>query len=242
MTARRVLIVDDNRDLAENLAEILEYKGFEADFFDRPRRAVDTLVPGRYAVALLDIRMPEMDGIELYRHLREKDPGLPAIAMTAYTRDERLRDALEAGMLCVLPKPVDVPALLARLAATASGDRALVVDDDGALLQNLCELLSERGFTPHLARSCAEARGIYATTPIAVVLSDIRLPDGNDLDLVEELLAQRPTQAIVFTAYGRELPQAKARAEAAGARYFEKPLAVERLLAALGAPSPRAPA
>ncbi|HVY61605.1 MAG TPA: response regulator [Planctomycetota bacterium] len=231
MSARRVLLVDDNRDLAENIAEILELRGIESDHFDRPRAALEAFVPGRYAAALLDIRMPEMDGIELYRELRRRDPGLPAIAITAYTRDERLRDAIEAGMLAVLPKPVEIPLLLARLGSAVAGERALVVEDDVAFAQNLVELLAERGYSARAVHTCADARRALDAGSFALALVDCRLPDGAGLDLVEDRLSNAGTAVVVFTAFARDLSGARERAGAAGARFLEKPLPVEQLLA-----------
>ncbi len=242
MSARRILIVDDNRALAENMAEVIELRGLEADFFARPGEVLERFAAGRYAAALLDIRMPEIDGIELYRALRERDPGLPAIATTAYARDERLRDALDAGMLAVFPKPVEIPRLLARLACAVHGPRVLVVEDDVALARNLCELLGDRGFSARAVQGCAGARRVLAAGPVAAALVDCRLSDGDGIALVEELLAGGGLPVFVLTGFARELPDARERAEKAGARFFEKPLPIERLLAALPAAPPSAAA
>jgi len=116
---RRILVVDDNRDLGENIVEILDEHGYLADLFDDPRRAVLAFVPGRYSMALLDLRMPWMDGVELFRELRRHDPELAAVAFTAYAHDDRVRAALREGVVQVLPKPVDTDSLLAAVALAA---------------------------------------------------------------------------------------------------------------------------
>lgn len=107
MSAQRILVVDDNRDLAENLVEILESAGLDADCFDSPDEALEATRPGRYKVAVVDIRMPRTDGVELYTLLRKIDPGLRGIAMTAFARDERVQAALGAGITQVMNKPLD---------------------------------------------------------------------------------------------------------------------------------------
>jgi DNA-binding NtrC family response regulator len=108
----RVLVVDDNRDLAENLVEILTDAGFDADCFDDPDVALRAVAPGRYQLALIDLRMPGMDGVELHRALRALDPALRAFAMTAFARDERVACALGDGVLGVLSKPMDARTLV----------------------------------------------------------------------------------------------------------------------------------
>jgi DNA-binding NtrC family response regulator len=230
---KRILIVDDNVHLAENLAEILGDCGFEAEAFARPQAALGAFAPGRYAAAILDIRMSGMDGVDLYRALRERDAALPAIAMTGYTHDDRLRDAVKAGMLATLAKPLDIAKLIARLTSVAEGRTALVVEDDAALAQNLAELLGERGFSPRVAHSCAEARRVIAAVPISVALVDWRLPDGDGVALVEDALAGTDCTSIVFTGFAPELGEARRRIEAARAHLFEKPLPIERLFAVL---------
>lgn len=230
----RILVVDDNRDLAENVAEILSDEGFEADVFTDPTEALEKLVPGRYAVAVLDIRMPVMDGIELYRELKRRDPVLPAIAMTAYAHDDRIRAAVDEGVIAVLPKPLDVPRLLSKLASVVEGEKALVVEDDVDLAQNLVEALSDRGFAARAAHSCAEARQLAAAGPPSVLLVDYRLPDGDGLDLVEEFCRGSSCTAVLFSGWVRELAEPE-RAAKCGVRFFEKPLDLARLLASLGA-------
>jgi two-component system C4-dicarboxylate transport response regulator DctD len=116
----RVLVVDDNRDLAENLVEILMDAGFDADCYDDPGAALHAATPGRYQLALIDLRMPGMDGVEFHRALKALDPSLRAFAMTAFARDERVASALEDGVLDVLPKPMDASALVQRFRRVVS--------------------------------------------------------------------------------------------------------------------------
>lgn len=112
MSMARILVVDDNRDLAENLVEILECAGLEADGFDSPEAALAAVRPGVYGVAVLDLRMPLTDGVSLYRMLRVIDPALRGIAMTAFCRDDRVADALGAGITQVMRKPLDPTELI----------------------------------------------------------------------------------------------------------------------------------
>jgi DNA-binding NtrC family response regulator len=108
----RVLVVDDNLDLAENLVEILADAGFDAECYDDPSAALHAVAPGRYQVALIDLRMPGMDGVELHRALKALDPCLRALAMTAFARDTLVATALHDGVLSVLSKPMDAGSLV----------------------------------------------------------------------------------------------------------------------------------
>ena len=231
MTERRILVVDDNRPLAENIAEILEDGGFLTDVFDDPRAALRAVTPGRYDLALIDIRMPGMNGVELYRALKAIDPAVPAIAMTAYSDDVFMRAAVAEGVLTVLPKPVDAALLLSRLRTAVHDRRAVIVEDDAALAQNLREILLEHGFAVWWAPTCAEARRVAPEARPNVALVDWRLPDGDGIDLVGELVrAEDECIAVVFTGYAADTESPRERAAAQGATFMEKPLDIEALL------------
>lgn len=235
MSGHRILIVDDNLELAENVAEILEDAGFASDVFEKPKEALAALVVGRYAAALLDIRMPEMNGVELYRAIKEKDPCLPAIAMTAWAGNDHIRDAVAEGVIAILPKPLDVPRLLGRLGCVIEGEKALVVEDDHHLAQNLVEVLIERGFAARAAHSCAEARKLAAAGPLSVLLVDYKLPDGDGLELVEEFCRGSDCTAVVFSGAVPALPIPNLPC-GSDVKFFAKPLDFTRLVAALGTP------
>lgn len=119
--SQRALIVDDNRPLAEDLAEILADEGYEVRIFDRPREALLACGDERFDVVLLDIRMPGMDGIELHRNLVQRCPEARFVLMTAYTEDERISAAMSADVRVVLPKPIPIQRLLKVLACDDGG-------------------------------------------------------------------------------------------------------------------------
>ena len=109
---RKVLIIDDNRAFADNLAEILEDAGHLAVIADSGAQALQLAATSRFDVLLSDMRMPEMGGAELVHKARRIDPELLAIVITAHTYDDDLALAQHAGLLAVLPKPVPLPELL----------------------------------------------------------------------------------------------------------------------------------
>ncbi len=110
--ASRVLVVDDNRDLAENLAEILAEEGFVTAVAFDPFDALALAGDFAFDAAVIDVRMPGMDGVTLFESLAGRHPGAVFVLVTGFTRDERIRHALEAGVRAVLPKPVPVACLL----------------------------------------------------------------------------------------------------------------------------------
>lgn len=101
----RVLVVDDNAALAENVADILESEGFEAIPVDSPANALEAAQGRSFDAVVLDVRMPGMDGIELRERLRESQPDATFVFMTAFATDERLDAARRSGVEGILAKP-----------------------------------------------------------------------------------------------------------------------------------------
>jgi DNA-binding response OmpR family regulator len=80
---KRVLIVDDEPDLCTVLKMVLEDNGFEANSFEDPTLALKNFKAGSYDLVLLDIKMPEMDGFQLYRKIKEIDSKVKVCFLTA---------------------------------------------------------------------------------------------------------------------------------------------------------------
>ena len=119
--APRALVVDDNRSLAEDLAEILELEGYSVQVFDDPLEALRRAGELVFDFALLDVRMPGIDGVALHAQLRRGHPEASFILMTAYSEDDRLALALAAGVRRVLTKPVPLEELLRTMAELREG-------------------------------------------------------------------------------------------------------------------------
>src|SRR4051812_47559080 len=108
----RVLVVDDEQDICGNMSDILTDLGHRVDFACDGPAALALVRGGHYDVALLDLRMPGMDGLTLYREIKKIRAGTVAILVTAYAGGGTSEEALGAGAWRVLPKPVDLPRLL----------------------------------------------------------------------------------------------------------------------------------
>jgi CheY-like chemotaxis protein len=114
--ARRVLVVDDNRDAADALALLLETLGAETRVAYSGDGALAALDQYDADLVLLDLAMPGLDGFETCRRMRRRDaPRAVIVALTGYGRDRDKDDAVRAGFDAHLTKPVDTRALSAVL-------------------------------------------------------------------------------------------------------------------------------
>jgi len=116
-----VLVVDDDNDARQLVATILEGCGCRVTVASSAADGLQKLTEGRPDLLLSDIGMPGEDGYELIRKVRalprEQGGGIPAAAITAYTRPEDRRRILNAGFSVHLPKPIDPAELIAMVSS-----------------------------------------------------------------------------------------------------------------------------
>ena len=123
----RVLVVEDNRINQALFLDQLTHAGFSAFAASNGREAVEAVARGGFDAVLMDMQMPEVDGIEATRRIRvaeEVGHHIPIIGMTAHTGTVIRKTCLEAGMDLVLHKPVDFAALPLRLREVIGAARA----------------------------------------------------------------------------------------------------------------------
>ena len=121
---RKVLVVDDNEDAADSLGMLLEFLGAEVAVVHDGRAALEKMKTFKPAVVLLDLGMPNMNGLEVARRMRE-DPemsGITLVALTGWGQREDRRRTSEAGFDYHLVKPADVNTLQSILTMRESAE------------------------------------------------------------------------------------------------------------------------
>jgi len=111
MSGATVLIVDDEHSLARSAKAFLADHGYETEVAGTAEQALELLASLQPDVVFADVRLPGMSGLDLLRRIRESDPGIPVIMLTAYGSIEGAVEAVKLGAFDYVKKPVDLEEL-----------------------------------------------------------------------------------------------------------------------------------
>jgi len=111
----RILIVDDDESIGKVLATILEDEGYTVDIAENGEKAIKKSEEEFYNLALIDIRLPDMEGIELLTKVRDTTPKMRKIIITGYPSIQNAIEAVNRGADAYIVKPFDMDKVLATI-------------------------------------------------------------------------------------------------------------------------------
>ncbi|WP_425616680.1 response regulator [Anatilimnocola sp. NA78] len=229
----RILIVDDEADTCANLSDIFGDLGFLVDTASDGFAALE-LVEAQppYDIVLLDLRMPGMDGLELYQRIKQLSAGTVALIVTAYASSDTAQTAIAAGARHVLSKPINIGNLIKLVESALNSPLLLVVDDDQDLCENLWDIFHKVGYRVHLANDVQAASQTLQQCQFQVVLLDMKLPSGDGSSVLKVVRETNPqARTIVITGVANEQAHRVQQALSEGATAVAyKPFDVPKLL------------
>ena len=109
----RVLVVDDDKVLQDSVRQALEYHHFVVDVADNGKEALNKVTSTKYDLVVMDVNMPEMDGIEALGHIKKYDPTVIVLILTAYSNVGDAVKVVKEGAYNYLEKPITSENLVA---------------------------------------------------------------------------------------------------------------------------------
>ena len=227
----RILVIDDDRRMAKTLVDILNVNDIEAEIAHDGREALEKVEKQDFVCVLSDIKMPQMNGVDLFWAIRDSQPELPVVLMTAYSTDTLVREGLSDGVIAVLNKPLDINLILNFFSSLRKEHSIVIVDDNPKFCKTMGDILRSRGFA---VTEISDPNGVIKTLKPnnQVVLLDMKLNSINGLDVHKKIRALYPQLPVVLvTGYREEMTSAiKAALEISAYTCLYKPLQIEELL------------
>jgi len=215
-----ILLVDDNEKFLASVVERARLKGFNVFPALTGQQAIEMAQKHRIHVAVVDQRLPDMEGLMVITKLKGLSADTKTILLTGHG-DEKLKETTEALNSTYFDKD-DMGRFWAFLSNLPLGNiNILLVDDNPKFLNTLAERIKLKGYEPFTALNGREALDISKTTKIHMAVVDQRMPDMDGLQVIKKLNEMDPdTKTLLLTAHGDE--KIREATEALHSSYFEK--------------------
>jgi DNA-binding response OmpR family regulator len=172
----RVLIVDDDQDHAESVADILEMRGYAVALAASGEQGIAQFRERDFHIVLMDVKLPGMNGVETFAEFRRIRPGARVLMMTGFSVEALLAEAVGNGALGVLRKPFAIAELFETLERVKPRGMVLVADDDPEFAGSIEPVLRQSGYVVETARNGREALEKAATPGVTCLILDLRMP------------------------------------------------------------------
>ena len=229
-----ILIVDDHQGMCSTLKDILEDEGYEVLTVFNGNSAIDICKKQKFDVILMDVRMPDLNGVETFRQIKSYTNGTRVIMMSAYSVEELKKEALQEGAIAFLQKPLDIEKTL-KLIQQAEHPPVLIVMDNQKERETLATKSSENKYRAYTTSTAEEALEQARQIRFNLIMIDTKLHTMSGLELYLALKQITPTSVTIMLAETDEnfLKQAEEAVKQNAYTFLKKPLDLDKLLSIL---------
>jgi len=209
MKSLNIFIVDDNKDLAEGMAMLLQIEGHRVTLAYSGEQALKIFKQQDFDITFMDVKMPGMNGVESFFEIRKIKPDAKVMMMTAYSVKELLQQAIDGGAMGVLDKPVEPEKIKKILESVKPAGIILVADDDADFVASLEMNLNQSGYSVLVSHDGQQAVERVLQNDIDVLVLDLRLPVLSGLEVYMKLKQQNHSlPTLIVTGYAAEESEA----------------------------------
>ena len=255
-----ILVVDDERLICDLLRSVLAGHGHEVLMAMNGREGLELFKKHRPRFTLLDLRMPEMNGIEVLKQIRAIDPQAAVLILTAWGSDALEQQARQLGVVDFLSKGLSLDVLVdamertlqqtaqaaspaqaaapggaPRAAPVATGDEdfILVVDDEPQIRDLLKRFLSLRGYKVRVASDGQQALTMVEQEAPQLIVLDVYMPGINGVEVLRQLRRRKFTGGVILLTGSQDDKLLQEALDLGSVDVMGKPVDLERLALAI---------
>lgn len=201
MNQLKVLVVDDNLDLAKILNIYLQDAGYEVTVAYNGIDALKEFKSGDFDAVFLDVKLPDMSGIEVFQEIYNMKPGTRVFMMTGYRCEQLISDVVESGTVQILRTPSEIERIPEILEKLEKESIVVVLNSNTDIVEKVSGYLADRSVNAFLAHDSRQAIDNVLANPVEFLLLDLDKPMFYSLGVFAELKKQgRAIKTVIFAA------------------------------------------
>jgi two-component system NtrC family sensor kinase len=243
MTKKQVLIVDDDRLIREQLSVEVKRHFFDTCAASTGNDALELIEKQNIDIVLIDVKLPDMDGLEILKKVKQMKPDCELIVITGFGNQEIAIQALRWGAIDYIEKPLKTDELDAAIGRAMEKiivreklsfkNTILIIDDDERILKRQGTFLEKAGYEVFSAHNGGEALAVLEQNKIDIIITDIKMCDMDGLEVIRRAkVVCRDIEGIVITGHNEQELAVKAL-RAGALDYLVKPFNPDELLHAI---------
>jgi heterodisulfide reductase subunit A len=256
----QILVMEDEASVAEGLEMILKEKGYQVDLARTGKEALKVLDRNEFDLLVADLRLPDMNGMDVIREARKKKNRAEVLVITGYGSVPSAVEAMKAGVIDYLPKPFTEEEFIGRVERALErreeplvkeGDESLetseiradvqatekapqvhvlVVEDEPSVGMGLKMILMEKGYGVDLVGTGKEALKEGEQREYDLLVADLRLPDMNGMQVIRKTKKSHPRTQAMVITGYSDVSSAVEAMKTGAADYMAKPFTEEEFL------------
>jgi len=223
----QILLMEDEKSVAQGLQMILSEEGYDVDLAMTGQNALNSLSDKGFDLMVADLRLPDMNGMEVIKKAKDENPEIKVIVITGYANISSAVEAMKTGVVVdYISKPFtekefmervekvfkekkdklstkdqesegETPAEITAEEDSGTQPQVLLMEDEPSVGQGLQMVLREQGYDVDLAVTGQEALDTLKTKSFVLLVADLRLPDMNGLDVVKQVKRDQPSTKVI---------------------------------------------
>ncbi len=201
----RILVVDDDKDNANSLAELFEMEGHRPHAVYDGEGAIAAYLKEDFDIAFMDVMMPGKNGVDSFLEIKRLKPAAHVYMMTGYSVEQLLQQAIDGGAMGVFSKPVNLYQVMDTVAGLGKSGIVLVAEDDPDFGPSINQLINRNGYHSELVTNGRDAIARVVAGGVDILVLDLRLPLINGIEVYNTLKNEgRSVPTIIITGSSSE--------------------------------------
>ncbi len=238
MIQKNVIIIDDDKDMLKVISANLEKEGYHTVTARTGKEGIEKSQEDFFDIAIVDIKMPDISGVEVSKSIKENSPDTKIVMITGYATVETAVSTLKDGAYDYITKPFKMDELkeiigkaMEKPIVSVAQTNVLIVDDDEDMLEVISVGLEREEYRVVTALTGEEALERLKEDSFDIAVLDINLPDTNGVKILEFIRESSPeTKVVMITGYA-SVETAVSTLKAGAYDYIKKPFKIDHLKA-----------